>query len=330
MRAHTITTTRLALLLSLALGALGLVAFGGGKGDQAIAASETETTRDVLAADSSADRRKCGYSGRYVFAVEGGVSCRRARRVLAANRSGRPLPGSWTCHGDLVWTCFNEAGATIKTWLSCAAWRHEHPRHPSCPPYIKRAEEQRRHEQEAAGIASAGGSASGGAPDRAMVVAKFQQGRLFFSPRSVDISSGGTLTIRNGAPAPQDEIVLAGGRAVPRRFTFSLVRQPLLPKTKRQRQRCDDPGHICYAIARSHQALDNTFDVNPPRRLVEAGRPGWDTAGGLRKTGDSFFFNRNGPRNAWADRSPVSAPAGTTLYFLDAIHPWMQGRINVR
>ncbi|MGI8421234.1 MAG: cupredoxin domain-containing protein [Gaiellaceae bacterium] len=28
--------------------------------------------------------------------------------------------------------------------------------------------------------------------------------------------------------------------------------------------------------------------------------------------------------------SPVSAPAGTTLYFLCAVHPWMQGKIIVK
>jgi hypothetical protein len=154
----------------------------------------------------------------------------------------------------------------------------------------------------------------------------YQQGRLFFSPRSVDIASGGTLTIRNGAPSPRDEIVLPGGGAVPRRFTFSLVRQSLLPKTKRQRQRCDAPGHICYAILRWHHALDGTVDV----RRVDVGQTGWDRAGGLLRSGDSLFFNRNGPRNGSPSVDPVSAPAGSTLYFLDAIHPWMQGRINVR
>jgi hypothetical protein len=162
MRAHTITTTRLALLLSLlALGALALVAFGGDSDDQAIAASETETTRDVLALDSTADWRWCGYLGRTEFAVEG-VSCRRARRVLDAYNVPRPLPGSWRCYGDAERICVNGAGATIKAWVSCAAWRHSYPRHLRCPPWIKRNApgvqvpqapagllgRQRRHEQE--------------------------------------------------------------------------------------------------------------------------------------------------------------------------------------
>jgi hypothetical protein len=76
---------------------------------------------------------------------------------------------------------------------------------------------------------------------------------------------------------------------------------------------------------RWHGALDGTVDV----RRFDIGQTGWDRPGGFEHA-DSIVFNRNGPRNAFANRSPVSAPAGTTLYFLDAIHPWMQGRIRVR
>jgi hypothetical protein len=50
MRAHTTTTPKLARLLSLlALGALGLVACGGGDDDQSGAASETDTTTEATA-----------------------------------------------------------------------------------------------------------------------------------------------------------------------------------------------------------------------------------------------------------------------------------------
>jgi len=111
MRAHTITTTKLALLLSLlALGALGLVACGGGD-DQTTAASETETTSDELAAD----KKSCGAYGRWGLAViEGDTSCRVVRRVIhdfAYNSkvddlvASEPylgplaLVGSWSCSG---------------------------------------------------------------------------------------------------------------------------------------------------------------------------------------------------------------------------------------
>jgi hypothetical protein len=161
----------------------------------------------------------------------------------------------------------------------------------------------------AAGIASAGGgSASQAAPSALTITAKFKNGRPFFfySPHNGSIAQGGMLTIRNASPSPH---------------TFSLVRQSLLPKTRRQRQLCPAPGHICFAIARWHRVRHNTVHLNP----VDVGQTGWDTEGGLRKTGDSVFFFRNRPQAL-----PVSAPAGTTLHFMCAIHPWMQGTITVR
>jgi hypothetical protein len=82
-----------ALLLSLlALAALGLVAFGGDD-DQTIAASETETTRDVLAANNT-DYKPCGYFGRYKFAVEGFVSTGRGACCAPSATPGRSrVPG---------------------------------------------------------------------------------------------------------------------------------------------------------------------------------------------------------------------------------------------
>ena len=101
-----------ALLLSLlALGALGLVACGGGDDDAATAASETETARD---------RTSCGrvrvngpYPPMKIAVVEGNVSCRVARGVMEDLYRGRgrladaehsPAPfylvrGSWRCGG---------------------------------------------------------------------------------------------------------------------------------------------------------------------------------------------------------------------------------------
>jgi hypothetical protein len=160
MRAHTITTTRPALLLSLlALGALGLVACGGDDDDQTTAASETETTRDELAADY----RSCGSFGRSRFAVvEGDISCREARGVMDANMAGggavENLPGGWICSGsDAYGECFDldpatgEAENTIRGWVTCGAWRASWTRSSDrqCPGWIKRSEAQRRHELEA-------------------------------------------------------------------------------------------------------------------------------------------------------------------------------------
>jgi hypothetical protein len=117
MRAHTITTTKLALLLSLlALGALGLVACGGGDDDETTAASET--------ASKSCGDFRIAPPGQYplikVEVVEGDVPCRVARRVLRDQyrdvpATGRTDPGSWFCGGpESQVECENETGETIR------------------------------------------------------------------------------------------------------------------------------------------------------------------------------------------------------------------------
>ena len=126
MRAHTITTAKLALLLSLlALGALGLVACGGGGDDQTTAASETETPDDALAAES----KSCGVYGRWRLAVvKGGISCREARRVMRGVSHGgygvRGVPDGWICMGgDQPVLCDSEAGERIRAPVRKAVLR---------------------------------------------------------------------------------------------------------------------------------------------------------------------------------------------------------------
>jgi hypothetical protein len=145
---------KLALLLSLlALGLLGLVACGGG-GDEDSATeakvsadTTTEATRSAETTTGSeietpvasseelaADKKPCGYFGRYRFAVvEGDVSCRVARGVMHANSldppppggkdrgvPGQPrrFPGSWSCGDgpDTPWVCVDEAEEMIVAW----------------------------------------------------------------------------------------------------------------------------------------------------------------------------------------------------------------------
>jgi hypothetical protein len=126
MRAHTITTIKLALLLSLlALGAFGLVACGGGDDDKTTAASKTETTDnpttydfDELAADP-ADNKSCGVSeNRGLTVVEGEISCREARRLMHRVAYNR-LPYQWRCIGPEGATggyevCTNLPGASSR------------------------------------------------------------------------------------------------------------------------------------------------------------------------------------------------------------------------
>lgn len=108
--------------------------------------------------------------------------------------------------------------------------------------------------------------------------------------------------------------------------TFSLVTQASLPKTQKARASCFAPKHICRAIALWHGVKGNgPVKVNP----VEVGNPGWDTMGSKSTEGDSWFTG-NKPGTSYSQPVTVDTSAGPTrLYFLCAIHPEMQGSINV-
>jgi hypothetical protein len=106
--------------------------------------------------------------------------------------------------------------------------------------------------------------------------------------------------------------------------TFSLVESSLIPKTRKARQRCFTPKHICMAIAHWHGVKGNgPVKQNP----AKAGAAGWDTEGNLSKKGDSWF---TGLKANASFTQTVSAAAGTKITFMCAIHPWMHGSIEVR
>ena len=104
--------------------------------------------------------------------------------------------------------------------------------------------------------------------------------------------------------------------------TFSLVTKSSLPKTAQQRKTCFTPGKICMGIAGWYGLKGEEDPKNP---LVQAGGEGWNTMGTTTKKGDSYFFAKQGE----SFEQPVTAKAGTTLYFICAVHPWMQGQIKV-
>ena len=75
---------------------------------------------------------------------------------------------------------------------------------------------------------------------------------------------------------------------------------------------CGAPDQPCGIALAAHAAGGFTPVVN-------VGAPGLDAPG------DSIFFF-----DGTSVTATVSAPAGTTLKYLCAIHPWMQGEIVVR
>lgn len=105
--------------------------------------------------------------------------------------------------------------------------------------------------------------------------------------------------------------------------TFSLVNRGALPKTGSARRNCSAARHICLSIAGWH-GFDAREEVTVDP--AEAGPDGWSTMGSTSRQGDSWFsgFDRNARFSQL-----VSASAPTTLYFMCAIHPWMQGRMQV-
>ncbi len=109
--------------------------------------------------------------------------------------------------------------------------------------------------------------------------------------------------------------------------TFSLVTQGSLPKTPKARQLCFTPKHICMSIAKWHGVKGNgPVKFNP----AEAGADGWDALGNLNKTGDSWFTGEAKAGTSITQPVSVDTSGGPSrIYFLCAIHPEMQGSINV-
>ena len=135
---------------------------------------------------------------------------------------------------------------------------------------------------------------------------------VFDGPATVD--RGDVLRIKS----------LTNGRKVGP-HTFSLVRPNLRPDTRAERRNCFSPGNICMKIARWHGVPPNgqgPVTVNPNRTA----RLGWDREGNLGREGDSWY---SGLKRGNAIRQVVSAPVGTTLHYMCAIHPNMHGEVRV-
>lgn len=106
--------------------------------------------------------------------------------------------------------------------------------------------------------------------------------------------------------------------------TFSLVTKGSLPKTPKARKGCFAPKHICLSIAMWHGFNPKTEQIT--KNPAKAGPAGWSTMGTTSKKGDSWF---SGEKKGGHFSQEVTAAAGSTLYYICAVHPWMQGKVNV-
>lgn len=104
--------------------------------------------------------------------------------------------------------------------------------------------------------------------------------------------------------------------------TFSLVTKGSQPKTASARKNCFTPKHICLSVAKWHGFKPKTEEItiNP----AEAGAEGWSTMGSITKKGDSWFAEKKGESFT---QQVTAAPQ--TIYFMCAVHPWMQGKLEV-
>ena len=120
------------------------------------------------------------------------------------------------------------------------------------------------------------------------------------------VSSGDTLTVRN--------------RTKGEPHTFSLVKRSDLPRRMSQMEACFEKG-VCGQFFGAHEVPEG--DGPPGKPLVDVGDEGFESPG------DSVIINSKGAPGSTA-KLKITAAKGKTLYFLCAIHPWMQGQVKVR
>jgi len=168
-------------------------------------------------------------------------------------------------------------------------------------------------------VASAAGAARHGAAANVTTIkavqgpVKFQINRfvedtLRWNKDTYSVPSGGTLHIVN----------LAADEG-PHTFTVIAVKDE--PKTLQQLFSCS----ICQKLAKAHGADPNS-NAPPKFQYLENG-VGQKTPPQVNQPGDSGVTGK-GKKGESIDLK-VTAPAGTKLYFMCLIHPWMQAVVNV-
>jgi plastocyanin len=163
-----------------------------------------------------------------------------------------------------------------------------------------------------AGVAVASSHAAGltiKATDKgaSYVINKSVTDKMYFTPGVATVKSGQTLTFEyDGKPAEEPH-------------TITIVSSKDLPKTAAQINNCN----ICNRTAAGH--LKNPKAPPGPTNdiahwTVDKGKPGLDGPG------DSVAIEGAKHKSI---SIKVTAPAGTVLHFICAVHPWMQGTIKV-
>ncbi|HEX2160547.1 MAG TPA: hypothetical protein VHF88_01865 [Thermoleophilaceae bacterium] len=154
-----------------------------------------------------------------------------------------------------------------------------------------------------------------------------QDGDTPAEPTTITMEAQGKRLVFDGPETVQkgDELRIVNDTSV-RKYgphTFSLVKQSLLPDSGKEFRQCFTPGKICMEIAMAHKFNPRTEKVGKP--VVNAGKRGWDRSFNGKRNGDSWYTDKKD--QSFTRR--VTAKAGTTLSFICAVHPDMQGEIDV-
>ena len=131
----------------------------------------------------------------------------------------------------------------------------------------------------------------------------------------------GPKTIRQGATL---RIVNDTKPAVVGPHTFTLGKASEFPKTKKQEKKCANLATpFCAAVAFDWHLFQPPNTVNQP--LSDVNEQGWDTPGDRDTVGDSWFTGLRGEKLS----APVSS-APRTLHYICLVHPFLQGKIEVK
>jgi hypothetical protein len=141
-----------------------------------------------------------------------------------------------------------------------------------------------------------------------MVVNRYIQDGLRWDKDVYKVPSGGTLHIVNQAAEEGPH-------------TLTVVLKKDAPRTGLQVVNCK----ICEVLGKAHGADPNS-DAPPKFPFLENG-VGQATPPSVDKPGDSALTGKG--KKGESINLTVTAPAGTKLYFICLIHPWMQAELDV-
>jgi plastocyanin len=133
---------------------------------------------------------------------------------------------------------------------------------------------------------------------------RYIQEGLRFKLDRINIRKGGTVTLVD--TSKEDH-------------TFSLVKRSQVPTTLRKLNGCFTPKGVCGKLAVEHGAINpQTGEEQEPTTLrVDVGKAGFN------QPGDSVVV-------PGGKRVKVKVTSTQPLYYICAIHPWMQGAINAK